>query len=575
MDLIKSKGFTNQSDVSKDRLARCLPQLRKQISFFRAYPDLFVDYIKGPDCTFKFYFYQRIFIRIVMRHRYVYATFPRAFSKSFLSMMVLMLRCILYPGSHLFVTTGGKEQAASITVAKVEEICKLIPAIHRELNWSRGKDGTKISKDNVDIRFKNGSVIDVLAASQRSRGQRRTGGLIEECILVDGDILNEVIIPTTNVDRRLADGSTDPKETVNKSQIYITTAGWKDSFAFAKLIETLVLSIVDPDEAMIIGGTYETPILEGLLNEDFVDQLKLNGSFSEDSFDREYRSIWSGDVENAFFSSEKIDKHRVLKVAEEERSGRASKNAWYMLGIDVGRIGCTTEVAVLKVTPQAQGAPIKNLVNFYTFEAEHFEQQAINIKKLWYQYGCEKICIDANGLGVGLVDFLVISQTDPETGDFLPPFGVENDDDNLYKKFIDEETVRDALYLVKANAPINTEAYTYLRTQIDSGKLQMLIDQQQARLKLLETKVGQAMTPDQRNDYLRPYTLTDSLRAQMLNLVENNDGVNIILKQASRSILKDKFSALLYGMYYCKKAEELKKKKKRVRLADLLCYTKM
>ena len=80
-----------------------------------------------------------------------------------------------------------------------------------------------------------------MAASQRSRGQRRTGGLIEECILVDGDILNEVIIPTTNVDRRLADGSTDPKETVNKSQIYITTAGWKDSFAFAKLIETSLL----------------------------------------------------------------------------------------------------------------------------------------------------------------------------------------------------------------------------------------------------------------------------------------------------------------------------------------------
>ena len=108
MDLIKSKGFTNQSDVSKDRLVRCLPKLRKQISFFRAYPDLFVDYIKGPDCNFTFYFYQRVFIRIVMRHRYVYATFPRAFSKSFLSMMVLMLRCILYPGSHLFVTTGGR-----------------------------------------------------------------------------------------------------------------------------------------------------------------------------------------------------------------------------------------------------------------------------------------------------------------------------------------------------------------------------------------------------------------------------------------------------------------------------------
>ena len=26
---------------------------------------------------------------------------------------------------------------------------------------------------------------------------------------------------------------------------------------------------------MIMGGTYETPITEGLLDEDFVDQLKL------------------------------------------------------------------------------------------------------------------------------------------------------------------------------------------------------------------------------------------------------------------------------------------------------------
>ena len=36
-------------------------------------------------------------------------------------------------------------------------------------------------------------------------------------------------------------------------------------------------------------GTYETPILEGLLDEDFVQQLKLSGTFNEDSFDRQYK----------------------------------------------------------------------------------------------------------------------------------------------------------------------------------------------------------------------------------------------------------------------------------------------
>lgn len=202
-------------------------------------------------------------------------------------MMVLMLRCILYPGANLFVTTGGKEQAASITIAKIEEICRLIPALNNEINWEKGKS-TK-SKDSVKYLFKNGSSIDILAARESSRGQRRVGGLMEECVLIDQTALNEIIIPTTNVNRLLPDGTRDPKETVNKSQIYITTAGWKNSFAYSKLIELLIQSIIEPNEVMIIGGTYETPVIEGLLDEDFVDTLKLQGTYAEDSFAREYK----------------------------------------------------------------------------------------------------------------------------------------------------------------------------------------------------------------------------------------------------------------------------------------------
>jgi len=94
--------------LSEERLSAQIGNIRKLIAFWREYPDLFIDFIKGENSSFHFYFYQRIFIRVVMRHRYVYSTFPRAYSKSFLSMMVLMLRCILYPGAEMFVTTGGR-----------------------------------------------------------------------------------------------------------------------------------------------------------------------------------------------------------------------------------------------------------------------------------------------------------------------------------------------------------------------------------------------------------------------------------------------------------------------------------
>lgn len=573
LQINKQKG--KKQGISEQRLNANLETIRKTIAFFRWYPDLFVDFAKGPDSTFKFLTYQRVFLRCVMRHRFVYATFPRAYSKSFLSVMALMLRCTFYPNSHLFVTTGGKQQAASITMAKVEQICHLLPFFQKQITWERGK--TTKGRDNVKYVWKNGSTLDILTASEKSRGQRRTGGLMEQCVLIDGTILNEVIIPTTNVDRTLSDGTRHPKELINKSQIYITTAGWKNTFAYDKLIQMLVQSIINPNEVMIMGGTYETPVKEGLLNEDFVDQLKLSGTFNQDSFDRQYRSIWSGDAQNAFFSGDKFDKHRTLLQPQYEYSGRSSRTAYYVIGVDVGRIKCTTQACVFKVTPQPQGTALKSLVNLYTYEAEDFEEQSVKLKKLYYKYKARVLSIDANGLGVGLVDFLTKAQIDPQTGDQLPAFGVEGgtaqDTVELYKKIRGAAVEENALYLVKANAPINTQAYTYAKTQLSSGRIKMLIDESQARVKLMSTKVGQNMSPEQRNDYLMPFVLTDALKAQTLNLIQENEGVNIILKQSSRSIKKDKFSAFVYGLYYVKQEQDRKRKRRKRNIQDFLFFS--
>ena len=559
--------------LSEERVKAIVPVARDYIAFWREYPDIFVEFLCGPENknNFKLYFYQRIFLRAVMRHRYAYATFPRAYSKSFLSVLVLMLRCILFPGSHLFVTTGGKEQAAGILKEKQEELCKLIPGLNNELDLTRGK--TKTSKDNIELLFKNGSKLDIMAARQSSRGKRATGGLMEECILIDQTLLNEVIIPTMNVDRRLSNGDRIEQETVNKSQIYVTTAGWKNSFAYQKLIQLLIQQITDPTEAIVLGGTWRVPVMEKLLKKSFIEELKLDGTYNDSSFSREYESEWSGDVENAFFSAERFDKHRQLLQPEYEFSGRSSKNAYYVLSVDVGRKGCTSEVCVIKVTPQVQGNALKTLVNLYSYEDEHFENQAINLKRLYNKYKARRLVIDANGLGIGLVDYMVKSQIDPETGEVLPDFGVYNDDEGFYKKYRTSITEYDAMYLVKANAPINTEAYSYTQAQMNSGKVKFLIDEQQAKNKLLGTKAGQAMDSTARSVYLMPFTLTTILREQMLNLVEENEGVNIILKRVSRNIPKDRFSSFVYGMYYIKQEEDRGRKKKKRNIKDFMFFS--
>lgn len=302
--------------------------------------------------------------------------------------------------------------------------------------------------------------------------------------------------------------------------------------------------------------------MEKLQPKNFIQSLILDGTFNEASFDREFESKWAGSVEGAFFDLEKFNRQRVVQLPEHEPNGRNNKDAYYILGVDVGRLNCTTEVMVCKVSPQTTGVPLKTIVNLYSFEEEHFRAQAIKIKRLFHQFHCRVAVIDGNGLGIGLVDELVVDQDDPDTGETLGNFGVYNDEDGKYKQYENENTIRNAMYILKANVTINSDLYAYAQAQISSGKIRFLIDEDAAKSKLLSQTSGKRMSVERRAEYLRPFVMTSILIDQALNLVQENEGANIILKQQSRTIKKDKFSAFIYALYWCRLQEESKKKRK-------------
>lgn len=259
-------------------------------------------------------------------------------------------------------------------------------------------------------------------------------------------------------------------------------------------------------------------------------------------------------------------------LPEYEYSRKSSKKAYYVIGVDVGRKNCTTEAVIVKVTPQAQGSANKSVVNIYSFDEQHFEDQAIELKKLFYKYKARTMVVDANGMGIGLIDYLIKGQ-DCIDGTYLPPFGVENDPDGFYKQYRTDDMERDALYLMKANAPINTEMYAYVQTQLSSGKIKFLIDENRAKTKLLSTRIGNTYSIEKRAEHLKPFVMTSILQEEMKNLVEENEGMNIILKQSSRSIKKDKFSAFGYALYYVKKEEDKNKKRKKINMSDLMLFS--
>lgn len=177
--------------ITKERIEENLEYYEAVCNKFTAYADLFVDLITPVDSEFELYFYQRIFLRANMRYRYHYCTAPRAFSKTFISILAMILKCIFQPGCTTFICAPGKGQSAKIAKQKVEEILDKFPLLRQELKDGRYNSGA----DYLKMEFKNGSIFDVVAALDSERGGRRNAGLIDE---VRKKCIQNFIISNTN-----------------------------------------------------------------------------------------------------------------------------------------------------------------------------------------------------------------------------------------------------------------------------------------------------------------------------------------------------------------------------------------
>ena len=247
---------------------------RELCSYWRFYPDKFLDFISPPDAKISLYFYQRIYLRIMMRYRKVFLTATRGTSKSYLQNLAFILKCIMYPKIKQFTCAVGKEQAAKIAADCINDIFDHYPLLKNEVKtFVENKDYTKLI-------FYNGSKYDVVQMRDSTRGGRRHSGCIEEISdkKFDGNILNAVVIPLMANTRLAMNGKTDPNE-IHKGEAYITTAGNQQQFAFQKMRE-VYKDMLEGKSAFCLGNSYELPCIFGQLDIDFIEELRESPTYS-------------------------------------------------------------------------------------------------------------------------------------------------------------------------------------------------------------------------------------------------------------------------------------------------------
>lgn len=182
--------------ITEDYLIKNEKFFAEILNIFAAYPDLYLDMIKPADSNFNLFFYQRIVLRAIMRYKKIFVTAPRAFSKSFITILGLILQCIFMPGTKRFICAPNKNQSAQIAKEKIVEIYDKFPLLRKEIVGGTVSDTPgNFGKDYVTLKFRNGSQFDVVGALDSQRGGRRHGGLVDEVRDHEEEPINEIVLP--------------------------------------------------------------------------------------------------------------------------------------------------------------------------------------------------------------------------------------------------------------------------------------------------------------------------------------------------------------------------------------------
>lgn len=559
-------------NLSQEKMVSIEAELKKKFQIWSAYPDIWADEVLIPvGSSFSWKFYQRLMLRQLARFPMNHVTAARGVSKTFVDFFAAIHRCVFAPGSIIAFAAPSKTQAAQIAKQTVNDLLARFPLLQNEL------DGPVIGgKDYFEVRFKNGSKIEITAALETTRGRRFDGINVDEARDADGDAVNAILVPTVSKIRYTVAGKLNPYEN-HQMQTYTSSASSKSSYNYEKVIDCLIRMIINPKSACVMGLDYRVPVIEGIYPSSFVRDIKMDPTMNEQMFAREYLSIFTAESDESWFNFNKLNKHRKKVNAEwKAETYNGKKEFFYLISIDVGRKHDNTVVTVFKVRPY-QDKYRSTVVNIFvlgrTSDTKQFHRQVIDMKKIIAAFSPKEVVIDINGLGIGLADLFIQTQIDDQ-GQIWGPLGFFNEDE--YKK-IQPSDAPMILNGFRANHKLNSEMFGNCYSRIDAGLVDFLIKEQEARSKLLSTKKGQRMSVEQKTKFLMPYEMTSKLFEEMgnLRLKRTGAGLDIVLEPINSRFPDDRFSSLCIGLYRIKQLEEehLKSKRKRAGNRTLVFFT--
>lgn len=549
-------------------------------SYYRENIDEFVtDYLELDFLKW----FQLALLVMMNRSRTFLWIAARGMGKTFLTAIFAVVRCILYPGTQVVITSGTRGQSINV-LEKIQTI--LMPAsanLRNEIDMEK----TKFAGQDAKVMFKNTSYIKVVTASDNARSNRANILIVDEFRMVKKDTIDTVLKKFLTSRRMPAYRELTKKERKaecakepNKS-FFLSSAFFKDHWSYRKMLDTFRMMLDERKTDFVCGFPYQLSIQEGLLFPEDVESDMLESDFNEIKWSMEMEALWFGDDGDAFFDFDSISKNRHIQYPMMPANlaalvGNAKKvsipqklpGEKRILSADIALMSSKKQnndasaIFVNQMLPTKAGRYTSNIVYSETSEGLHTDVQALIIRKLYDEFQCDYIVLDTNGVGLGVYDALVRDISDPDTGEVYPALSCCNDPAMAERcTTLGAEKV---IWSMKATPKVNSECAVLLREGFRSGKIRLLVTEYDADELLSPLDGYKKLSAQQRERLKLPYTNTTLLINELVKLQheENNGNVRVFERAGMR---KDRYSSLSYNFFL---ATQLEAKLGRRREAD-------
>lgn len=510
----------------------------------------------------------------------------RAAAKSFIIALYACIRCILYPGTKILLSSATKKQSDLIVTEKIKnELRSWSPMLAREINEKDIKD----NGNKTEVLFRNKSKIIVVVANDNARGNRSNCIVREEFRQIPKNIDDSVLSPcqilrqTPYMSNPYYANIPELKE--EPVDVYISSSWFDNGHWMWKIVDNAYKDMLDGKPSCLLAFDESVVLKHGIKS---MSQLVAEKKKQDPiTWKLEFLNCRVKENQSAYFTysmfqnNQKVMRPFYPRLLIDYKTGKKNpydipkqKNEVRIVACDMAFVtnkhNDNSIFTCMRLLPETTTIHKENdeslqLDNGYRRVVTYMDsmqggdptKQALRIRQLYEDFNADYIVLDTRNGGVTILGLLSRIMYDEERGKEYTPLACMNNED--YKDMIYMEGAKECIFAINATQKLNSDIAMDFKRVLEAQKIDLPVNYEKAKEDILPNIKEYNNTPDGALQvfYESPFLETQALISETTSLVyERKEQTGAIVIKEQGNNRKDRYTSVSYGSWFATQLEK-------------------